>query len=82
MANEAADRNIDLKQLFDILTAHHAGKVFAANETVICRHRGGKRIGLMLKTSDKNVHEKLPVLRLRFADTGNRCCAAFHQQQL
>jgi hypothetical protein len=63
VANEAADRNIDLKQLFDILTAHHAGKVFSANEAVICRHRGSKRIGLMLETSDKNIHEKLPVLR-------------------
>src|SRR5882672_1739588 len=63
VANEAADRNIDLKQLPDILAARHAGKVFSANEALVCRHRGRKRIGLMLETSDKNVHERLPVLR-------------------
>jgi hypothetical protein len=32
-------------------------------QAVVCRHRGGKRIGLMLETSDKDVHEKLPVSR-------------------
>src|ERR1700704_6067240 len=63
VTNEAADRNIDLKQPSDILAARHAGKVFAANEAVICRHRRSKRIGLMLETSNKDVHEKLPVLR-------------------
>jgi hypothetical protein len=35
----------------------------AANKAVVCRHRGGKRIGVSLETSDKDVHEKLPVLR-------------------
>jgi hypothetical protein len=35
----------------------------AANKAVGCRHRGGKRIGLTLETSDKDVHEKLPVSR-------------------
>jgi hypothetical protein len=34
-----------------------------ANKAVVCRHRGGKRIGLTLEPSDKNVHEKLPVPR-------------------
>ena len=57
------DRNINLKQLPDILAARHAGKVVSANEALVCRHRRNKRIGLMLETSDKNVHEKLPVLR-------------------
>jgi hypothetical protein len=33
----------------------------AANKAVVCRHRGGKRIGLLLETSDKDVHETLPV---------------------
>ena len=35
VADEAADRNIDLKQLLDILTTRHAGKVFATNEAVV-----------------------------------------------
>jgi hypothetical protein len=35
-------------------------------EAVVCRHRGNKRIGFMLETTDKNVHERFPVSRSLF----------------